>query len=370
MNAERYLTRTQNPTAPLRDRVLLVALLYDYDKPERGYSYEYYTNFAGLQQLFTEAELFDFGTCCREHGREGMNHILLDYVRSARPVLTMIAPFLDELVPETFPQMKGATTTLLYFFDDIWRLDFARRWVPHVDFFTTPSSWPYRRYLDQGYANAIYSPFGFDPRQYTKGTGERQHDVTFVGGVHPYRLFLIKKLQQAGIRVQAWGSYWPSGRVTQAQMVEIFQRSKISLNITNSTTTYDPAHALEYFLSSPRAIRTVLRSRKTKEQMKARHFELPACGAMELTYYAEDLEHHFEIGKELAIYMDLGDLIEKARYYLRHDDEREAIAAAGYARAHRDHTIDRRLTDIVGHVFGEEYVKTALATPSQVAKLS
>jgi spore maturation protein CgeB len=36
--------------------------------------------------------------------------------------------------------------------------------------------------------------------------------------------------------------------------------------------------------------------------------------------------------------------VEKAKYYIEHDEEREAIAKAGYAEAHSKHTIDHRLS--------------------------
>ena len=43
---------------------------------------------------------------------------------------------------------------------------------------------------------------------------------------------------------------------------------------------------------------------------------------------------------------DRYDLIEKVRYYLTHEDERAAIARAGYERTMRDHTYARRFSEI------------------------
>ncbi len=40
------------------------------------------------------------------------------------------------------------------------------------------------------------------------------------------------------------------------------------------------------------------------------------------------------------------DLIEKTRYYLNHEEEREAIAKRGYARTRNDHTMEKRFTDL------------------------
>jgi spore maturation protein CgeB len=39
-------------------------------------------------------------------------------------------------------------------------------------------------------------------------------------------------------------------------------------------------------------------------------------------------------------------LIEKIRYYLQHDDERETIRHAGHERTLREHTYEQRIMDI------------------------
>ena len=44
------------------------------------------------------------------------------------------------------------------------------------------------------------------------------------------------------------------------------------------------------------------------------------------------------------------DLVEKVRYYLKHEDERAAIAQAGYERTLREHTYVHRFRDIFGQM--------------------
>jgi len=71
------------------------------------------------------------------------------------------------------------------------------------------------------------------------------------------------------------------------------------------------------------------------------------AGSLYLTHDNPDLRSLFEVDRELATYRDAADCVEKVRHYLALDAERESIAAAGCARAIRDHTWDQRFSDVM-----------------------
>ena len=58
----------------------------------------------------------------------------------------------------------------------------------------------------------------------------------------------------------------------------------------------------------------------------------------------------FETGGEIVTFTDVTDLRRKVEYYLEHEDERRAIADRARERALRDHTYDRRITDILAFI--------------------
>ena len=95
-------------------------------------------------------------------------------------------------------------------------------------------------------------------------------------------------------------------------------------------------------LSSPHALFKRIRSNKNSEQLKARHFEIAATGTMQLSYYVEGLEQYYEIGKEIAIFLDPDDLVDKVRFYLADDFLREQIALRGLQRTLEEHTYFER----------------------------
>lgn len=84
------------------------------------------------------------------------------------------------------------------------------------------------------------------------------------------------------------------------------------------------------------------RRRSARYQVKVRDFEVPLAGGF---YLVEDMPEHrefFDVGKEVVTWASAEDLIEKIRYYLAHESERLAIAAAGQRRALAEHTWARR----------------------------
>ena len=323
-------------------KILLVCMEYDYGDHSRGRSYEYYNFYQSLKDLGHEVTLFDFMAELKRLGKSEMNSKLLDVVRVSKPDLAMFSLYTDQIEPATVKQMASYTRTLCFFHDDTWRVEFSQFWAPQFNFFTTPDVYGERKYAAMGLPNAIHFPFGCNEKLYRKTGVPKKHDVSFVGAWHPYREWLIKRLRKAGFAVQVLGYRWPGGIVSHEQMVASFNESRINLNMSNSTS-WDA----RYLLTSPRGLINRIRSPKTGEQLKARHFEINGSRGFQLSYYVEGLERHYEIGTEIGVYLDPDDLVQKVKLYLADEALREAIAEAGYARTMKDHTFENRF----GHVF-------------------
>jgi spore maturation protein CgeB len=82
-------------------------------------------------------------------------------------------------------------------------------------------------------------------------------------------------------------------------------------------------------------------------QVKGRDFEVPMAGGFLLTKDSDQIREFFKPGKEIVVYKDFNDLIDKAKYYVKHDDKREKIAESGHKRAKKDHTYTKRLTQLL-----------------------
>ena len=71
-------------------------------------------------------------------------------------------------------------------------------------------------------------------------------------------------------------------------------------------------------------------------------FDVLYCGGFLLTDYREDLDGLFEVGKELEVFRTDAELVDKVRYYLDHEEERNRIAQAGRERVLKEHNVKNR----------------------------
>ena len=77
-----------------------------------------------------------------------------------------------------------------------------------------------------------------------------------------------------------------------------------------------------------------------------RLYEATGVGTCLLTDWKDNLPELFEPDVEVATYRSTEECVEKARYLLDHDRERQAIAAAGQRRTLRDHTFTQRAAQL------------------------
>ncbi len=74
-----------------------------------------------------------------------------------------------------------------------------------------------------------------------------------------------------------------------------------------------------------------------------RVMDIMAAGGFVLTGYCEETAELFEEDKEIAMFSTPEELVEKVAYYLEHEDERKAIAAAGQQKVLAEFTYEKLL---------------------------
>jgi DNA-binding transcriptional MerR regulator len=76
--------------------------------------------------------------------------------------------------------------------------------------------------------------------------------------------------------------------------------------------------------------------------VRLRDFEGPMSRSCYLTGYTDEIEHFFEVGREVDCYRSVEELVDKTRFYLNHPTAAESLREAGWQRARRDHRWENR----------------------------
>jgi hypothetical protein len=163
-------------------------------------------------------------------------------------------------------------------------------------------------------------------------------DVSFVGSLSPHHAERIDWLERvcAGCEVKVWGQGVDSlaagspirkayqGPAWGRDMYRILRASRIALN-----------HHIGL-------------SERYANNMRL--YEATGVGTLLVTDSKVNLHEMFAPGREIVTYQNADECRDRIRYYLKHEDERAAIARAGQQRTHREHTYRQRMEQLVSMV--------------------
>ncbi len=349
-------------------KVLFCALKNEYGKPEAGQSFECKHFLHTLQHMpGIEVRHFGFDEIMREHGRDRMNEMLIEAVGAWQPDVLFCFLFTEEIKKETIRHITQHTKTKTFnwFGDDHWRFYvYSQFWAKEFTLVSTTDGKAYREYHKAGIQNVLKTQWAVNHFLYkpqdsalNKGT----YDITFYGQKYGNRPDYIEALVKAGLPAQGIGRGWgnTSGADVQ-EMLNIYSFSKINLNFTETpyfgfkkklnllAKLFVKKELGKYSLNLNFPILNLKSIIGTQRRtIKARTFEVPACGGFLLTGPSDDpLDEYLKPGKEVVVFNTMDDMVAKAKYYLNHASERQAIAKAGYERTLAEHTYEKRFKEI------------------------
>jgi spore maturation protein CgeB len=342
-------------------KILYCGLRHEYYDPSRAESFEYINFYGTLRQMRgVEAREVPFDGAATE-GRAVFNRNVLAAVGEFRPDVVFAFMYTDEFEPEILDEIKKKAVTIAWFADDYWRFfNYSRFLAPRFTRAVTTSAQAYDWYQSAGIKNVIRSQWACNPQAFHPlEVGKRDIPVSFIGQRKGPRARVVERLRSAGVPVSCFGYGWEEGRVSREKMLEVVSRSKIALNLNERPGLLTPKVAAKLFLR--KSLDRVVPDMRLYQNFQAwrhyavphihaRPFEFSGCGAFVLSGYAAGMEEYYEEGREMAFYRGTDDLIEKVRYYLERESEREAIAKAGYERTMREHTYEARFRALFASV--------------------
>ena len=144
---------------------------------------------------------------------------------------------------------------------------------------------------------------GADTSVYHPEKHEKIYDVSFIGGADNERLKIRNHLKNSGININFVGPKF-TRYVPPDEFRKICNQSKIVLNISRGSY---------------------------KGYSSIRVWNTMACGAFVITKTIPEMSKYLglTIGKELAEYENMDDLLHKIKWYLANDKKREELAQNG-----------------------------------------
>lgn len=299
--------------------------------------------YRALKDIRPDAAFFDFRSC------EDPNGDLLSVVEEVAP-LVHIAWKGEVFRPETFRALRSRGV-----FTVLWHPDESNpAWLPPLaranDLFVTQYKGMMAAYRAAGVERIAWLLDGFTPSFFEYGEitpVERRTygcEIVSIGTIdripqYRRRMYALNRLIREGFDVKWWGRRMSFWRNPWRDWLSPARRAWGGAMVWNDTFA-KACHCAEIFFTLPAGP-------EMSGGLSNRAFWVAGVGAFTLMLYKEGMEEFFELGKEVAVFRDHDEMVEKARYYLEHEDERRAIAKAGQARCLRDYTNQRLLGDFL-----------------------
>lgn len=168
-------------------------------------------------------------------------------------------------------------------------------------------------FVDKSYDTYQHKPIDLSAEDLSKYGSE----VGFIGAFEEERAASILYLARKGVKVRVWGTEW----------------HKMTINHPNLILENHPVYGLEYVKAICATRINLCFLRKMNRDLQTdRTMEIPACQGFMLAERTEEHLRLFTEGEEAAYFGSNEELLQKVRYYLIHEEERQKIAHAGRKR--------------------------------------
>jgi spore maturation protein CgeB len=246
---------------------------------------------------------------------------LLDIIKIIKPELMIFLEYKGTISPEIIKEITDntPTTTLFVSGDEEKYFNITKMYSPNVNNMFTTFRPAIEKHKAIGCPNVIFGGYYANNQIYKKYKMKQDLNVSFAGARTEARRKLFNKITTADIGINVFGNGWESKTLDLGEYVGLINKTKVNINVS-----------------------TDIINGKEIVQVKGRDFEVPMCGGFLLTQRSNELGEFYKQGIEVGVYEDNDDAVSKVKYYLKHETERKRIAEAGYKRAQRDHTSDKR----------------------------
>ena len=296
----------------LKTKKILIAAWACEDKYFASYQ-QWYTPF---NKIFGKVILFDPKKHKSIYGKNKMNELLLEKIKTEKPDFVFFWLISDEFSINTILKIKEIspnTRTINFFGDDDERFENYTRYLAKIFDYGLIHPQLLMDVYKKENLNNVFLTCGINTDNFKAINIEKKYDVTFVGTPKKDRYDFIKYLIEKGIKVNIFGAGWSKypdlkkvygGQLSSENLVKVINQSKINLCFSQN------------YQKGP--------------HLKGRIFEVCGCKSFILCEYAPIVKDFFKQDREIVFFKDNKDLLNKVRYYLNSNDKRNKIAENAY----------------------------------------
>jgi len=186
-----------------------------------------------------------------------------------------------------------------------------------------------------------YLPECFNPARHRLPEGEvigpeYRCDITTAGNAHSWRVALYNQLGRYDVKL--WGGplplWMPNGPAKAMHQGRSVMNDEKARAFLGAKIVLNNLHYGEIW------------------GVNVRTFEAAGIGAFQIVDWRPAVDQLLDDGKEVVTFRHREDLLPMIDYWLRHDDERAAVARAGKRRAAAEHTYAHRLSLLLDSLAG------------------
>jgi spore maturation protein CgeB len=242
-----------------------------------------------------------------------------------------------------------------------------------------------KKHFDSISVRSLWWPMASNPKYFYPKRLKKKYSVTFVGSNYSLRAKYIYYLLENNVNVEVFGPGWKYAANTKNRaffkryylLTKSVLSNDINLQAKYSGLLFEHDFKRKLANSFPNNLNDIVSDEKLinlyseseislgflevynqhdpsnniLKHMHLRDFEAPMCRAFYITGYSDELAEMFIPEKEVITYRDNYELLEKVRYYLKNQNQQEIIREAGYQRALREHTYQKRFQDLFHMIF-------------------
>ncbi|WP_373002796.1 glycosyltransferase [Sulfurimonas sp.] len=310
-----------------------ILFLYHTDQPYILFHYE------SLKKEYKHVVKFNYADTLRDYGLKAMELKINEIVHDKDVDITFVFLYEHklELHPDFLNELRKNTAIVFWLFDDEILLHSHTKYQAQTADAVITTDYFGRYYYEQiGIPSILY--FGSYPvKDYYPSSTHKNIDISFVGLVETGdRASYLEYLEEAGLSVETFGGGTKNGFLTFDEMINVFSRSKISLNFTK------PYNFDWIDKNDPLIARN--------KQNKGRPIELAMCKTFCLCEDAPPVHKLFKVGEEIDTFNSKEELLEKIKIYLDDDSLRENIANKAYDRALNEYQTDKYIANVTNEL--------------------